>query len=98
MWSALDRCVPRHSQVVESHKPSQPPAAKQSREELSEMPVRDLKTMLQSRNISFIGGAAPFPLRGAFRLESLCLQIAGVSNFLETFKFLLRTRAETSKN
>ncbi|CAL5228256.1 g11358 [Coccomyxa viridis] len=42
-------------QVVASHKSSQPQAVKQSREELSGMPVRELKTMLQSRNISFAG-------------------------------------------
>ena len=46
--------------MVASHKSSQPQAVKQSREELSGMPVRELKTMLQSRNISFAGGVAPF--------------------------------------
>ena len=44
-------------QVVESHKPAQPqqPPIPQSKEALSEMPVRELKTMLQARHISYTG-------------------------------------------
>ncbi|CAK0785789.1 hypothetical protein CVIRNUC_009000 [Coccomyxa viridis] len=43
--------------VVESHKPAQPqqPPIPQSKEALSEMPVRELKNMLQARHISYIG-------------------------------------------
>ena len=46
-----------HVQVVESHKPAPPqhPPIPQSKEILSEMPVRELKTMLQARHISYTG-------------------------------------------
>ena len=57
--------LPSHThcglQVVESHKAQQPQAIAQSREELSEMPVRALKTMLQSKNISFAGCVTSYP-------------------------------------
>ena len=44
-------------QVVASHKPAQPQQAPipDSKEALSEMPVRLLKTMLQDRHISYKG-------------------------------------------
>ena len=51
----LQSCV----QVVESHKPAQPqqPPIPQSKEALSEVPVRELKDMLQARHISYIGAS-----------------------------------------
>ena len=46
-----------HAQVVESHKPAQlqQPPIPQSKEALSGLPVRELKTMLQARHISYTG-------------------------------------------
>ena len=70
-WSrlcALARCsllLPSHAhcklQVVESHNAQQPQPNAQTKEELSEMPVRALKTMLQSKNISFAGCTTSYP-------------------------------------
>ena len=46
-----------HVQVVESHKHAQPQQQPipESKEALSVMPVRELKTMLQARHISYTG-------------------------------------------
>ncbi len=45
-------------QVVESQKHMQPQSVTHSMEELSDMPVKELKSMLQTRNISYAGSLA----------------------------------------